>query len=188
MRQDWEREENVQWKCNHESPIDNNDTDKMRAGVDAREALPIYNETTKHEKRKGVHEWFIRLEEPPLALTLGSGLASSSSSLASSGFASSLACGGLSSRSRSLSSSRCGTTLAGGGTLSSTLVSGSSCASGSGVASTGSSSGLSVSSNGPLLEGRIVKQLAVRYTQEYVRRHSHQWNRVERQQREQVDG
>ena len=159
MRQDWEREENVQWKCNHESPIDNNDTDKMRAGVDAREALPIYNETTKHEKRKGVHEWFIRLEEPPLALTLGSGLASSSSSLASSGFASSLACGGLSSRSRSLSSSRCGTTLAGGGTLSSTLVSGSSCASGSGVASTGSSSGLSVSSNGPLLERRIVKQI-----------------------------
>ena len=112
------------------------------------------------KKRKGVHEWFIRLEEPPLALTLGSGLASSSSSLASSGFASSLACGGLSSRSRSLSSSRCGTTLAGGGTLSSTLVSGSSCASGSGVASTGSSSGLSVSSNGPLLEGRIVKQIS----------------------------
>ena len=160
MRQDWEREENVQWKCNHESPIDNNDTDKMRAGVDAREALPIYNETTKHEKRKGVHEWFIRLEEPPLALTLGSGLASSSSSLASSGFASSLACGGLSSRSCSLSSSRCGTTLAGGGTLSSTLVSGSSCASGSGVASTGSSSGLSVSSNGPLLVERIVKHIS----------------------------
>ena len=34
------------------------------------------------------------------------------------------------------------------------------CASGSGVASTGSSSGLSVSSNGPLLEGRIVKQIS----------------------------